>query len=192
MKLIRCIFSLLLLPSLAIGAPDCAPAKEKIIIYQPWSAHEKLTKPQLSSISKTLNQSGFTHLLLQWNRYGEHSFTNKDTSYWIHSVSDRKNRIIEGLYADPDYFKALNLPDAELASYLTKLRQNSLDEASLLSLRATHRIRGWYLPEEIDDLNWTSAARQKMLSHHFKLLVDALHKLHPGVPVYASTFFGGN
>lgn len=192
MKLAGCIFSLLLLPSLAIGAPTCAPAKEKIIIYQPWASHSKLTKPQLSSISRTLNNSGFTHLLLQWNRYGEHSYTSDNQSYWVHTISSKRNKIIEGLYADPHFFSALKLSDAELDSYLTNLRKQSFNEAQLLSLRTTHRIRGWYLPEEIDDLNWRSEIRQQMLSNHFKILVTALRKLHPDVPIYASTFFGGH
>ncbi|MBM9888081.1 MULTISPECIES: DUF4434 domain-containing protein [Deefgea] len=192
MKLKGLLLILLLSSNWVFANPVCTPAKDKIIIYQPWASHANLTSAQLNSIGKTLNNSGYTHLLLQWNRYGEHSYTSDHQSYWIHDISNKKNKIIEGLYADPQFFSALKLSDAELDSYLSKLRKKSFDEAKYLSLRTTHRIRGWYLPEEIDDLNWRSETRQRILSNHFKILVSALRKLHPDTPVYASTFFGGH
>ena len=53
-------------------------------------------------------------------------------------------------------------------------------------------MSAWYLPEEIDDLNWRTAARQALLSQHFSTMVSTLNQLSPGKPVYVSTFFGGH
>lgn len=186
------ILTCLLACNLAVASQTCRPAKEKIIIYQPWASHSNLTQIQINSISKTLNQSGFTHLLLQWNRYGNESYSQVNEANWIHKQVNKQSKIIEGLYADPAYFQALNLSDAELTTYLVNLRKSSLDEASHLSLQASHSIKGWYLPEEIDDLNWRTPARQTILSNHLKMMVAALSQLRPKTPVYVSTFFGGH
>jgi hypothetical protein len=186
------LFVLLLGSALAVHAA-CTPNRQKIIIYQPWASHASTNTKQTKTITEELNKSQFTHVLFQWNRHGNQRFWLDDAIGRVpKQIKQSAQQLIEGLYADPDYFQALKRSDAELDAYLASLRENHLMVASALSLQESKNISGWYLPEEIDDLNWRSPQRQQMISNHFKNLVAQLKALNPNAPVYASTFFGGH
>ncbi|WP_027468138.1 DUF4434 domain-containing protein [Deefgea rivuli] len=172
---------------------SCAPARQKIIVYQPWASHSAVNPAQAKVIAKQLNTYGFTHLLLQWSRYGEQRYWLDDKPSWLpKQIKLGARQIIEGLYFDPGYYQALSLPDTSFEIYLATLRENSLIEAHLLQQNTQGKIDGWYFPEEIDDLNWRTQKRQEMLSAHFKSMIHGLKRLNANAPIYASTFFGGH
>lgn len=171
----------------------CTLAKKKIIVYQPWASHSTVSAAQAKMLAQQLSKDGFTHLLLQWSRHGEQQYWRSDASGRLPKrMKQNSQELIEGLYSDPDYYHALNLPNTELEIYLDILRENSLIEANSLNLQEKKKIDGWYFPEEIDDLNWRTRERQQILSRHFKTMIIGLRKLSPQIPVYASTFFGGH
>lgn len=171
----------------------CRPANDKIIIYQPWASHSQIPLKQIQIIKRHLDKEKYTHILMQWSSYGKHRYLDSQKTDWFYNqLKTGKRKLIEGLYYDPDFFNALKLPNNELKKVLNHIRKESISDARKLELDTTIDISGWYLAEEIDDLNWRSMAREKMLVEHLKATVQSLKRISPGKAVYISTFFGGH
>ncbi|WP_028453721.1 DUF4434 domain-containing protein [Chitinilyticum aquatile] len=184
----------LLLTAPLLAAP-CRQAAQHIGIYQPWNAHSSLSSDQIETVAAKLASDGYTSVLLQWSRHGETRFWPADGSGWLPALLENARRLqrIHGLYADPAYFRMIAQDDCALSGYLASLRRLNLEEAENMHRQQSGQLlAGWYLPEEIDDLNWRTPQRQAMLADHLQRSVRQLQRLTPGRPVYASAFFGGH
>ncbi|QZA82591.1 DUF4434 domain-containing protein [Deefgea piscis] len=179
--------------SSALWANPCQEAALKTVILQPWQSQSEVTVDNARRINRQLDALGFNVVLLQWSRNGQTEFWPSDGTGWLQKrlLSPARRSYIMGLYSDPGFFNALNLPDDELDAYLSVLRDFSLAEAKKIIAQSKVKIVGWYLPEEIDDLNWRTPARQAMLVRHYQAISRDLKALWPDLPVYASSFFGG-
>ena len=51
---------------------------------------------------------------------------------------------------------------------------------------------GWYLPEEIDDLNWQTKAKQKLLIEYLSPIASYCHEISGNKPVMTAPFTGWN
>jgi hypothetical protein len=98
-----------------------------------------------------------------------------------------------GLARTTDYWSRIEGPAPQVSAYFQALRTDSVAAATELKPRlAGHRsFSGWYLPEEIDDVNWRKPDNRKVLLNHITALTTTLHELTPGVPVLLSTFSQG-
>ncbi|MCB5195302.1 DUF4434 domain-containing protein [Deefgea salmonis] len=181
------------LSSTGLLASVCQEPQLKTIILQPWQSQSEVTPANARRINRQLDAQGFGIVLLQWSRNGQAEFWPSDGSGWLQNrlLRDGRRSYIMGLYSDPGFFKALHLPDNELDAYLSVLREFSLAEAKKIITQSKVTIVGWYLPEEIDDLNWRTPERQAMLVRHYQAISRDLKVLRPDLPVYASSFFGG-
>ena len=172
----------------------------KGIFYQPWQSDLTLTRLDWEQRMVRLHENGLDTLYLQWLKYGEIDFLNahlqKDGLFiqvLLDAAAQQGIGIYIGLFSDPEYFHSLNLSTAELDKYLFKLREKTLHIAVKFQARYGKHpaFQGWYLPEEIDDLNWQSAPRRKLLNTHIRLLGQALKSLGQKKPVAFSAFFSG-
>jgi hypothetical protein len=172
----------------------------KGIFYQPWQADLSLTHSDWERRMVRLHENGLDTLYLQWLQYGETDFLNahlKNGGLFIQVLLDAAAGqgigIYIGLFSDPGFFHSLNLSTAELGSYLFKLREKTLHVAVEFQARYGKHpaFQGWYIPEEIDDLNWQSAPRRKLLNKHMHSLDRALKCLGEKKPVAFSAFFSG-
>ncbi len=147
-----------------------------------------------------LQQDGLDILYIQWLQYGETNFLNahiRTGELLIQVILDNAAAhgigVYVGLFSDPSFFQSLNAPDPDLKHYLTKLREKSFQAAR--GFRRTYgnhaAFRGWYLPEEIDDLNWQAPDRKEMLSAHLQALESGLKDMHAHKPMAFSSFFTG-
>jgi hypothetical protein len=170
------------------------------IFYQPWQADLSLTRLDWKRRMVRLHDNGLDTLYLQWLQYDEFNFLNahiKKDGLFIQVILDTAAHqgigVYIGLFSDPEYFHSLNLPTAELGKYLFKLREKTLRIAVAFQARYGKHpaFQGWYLPEEIDDLNWQPAPRRKLLNTHIHLLSQALKSLGEKKPVAFSAFFSG-
>ena len=170
------------------------------IFYQPWREDLSLTGSDWEQRMVMLRQDGLDTLYLQWLRYGEIDFLNahlKTGKPFIQVLLDAAERqgigIYIGLFSDPGFFHALNLTTRALDGYLLKLREKSLQLAGEFQARYGKHpaFRGWYLPEEIDDLNWQTAPRRKILDFHLRHQGYGLKALGCEKPVAFSAFFSG-
>ncbi len=172
----------------------------KGIFYQPWKADLSLTRSDWERRMARLHKDGLDTLYLQWLRHGETDFLNahlkKDGPFiqvLLDAAATRGIGIYIGLFSDPEYFHSLNLSTAKLNNYLFKLREKTFRIAVEFHARyGKHAaFQGWYLPEEVDDLNWQPAARTKLLITHMHLMGQALKSLGQQKPVAFSSFFSG-
>lgn len=172
----------------------CMHQAPRWIFYQPWNSHENRADQIGAVLARQLSQQGFTHLILQWSRHGNTVLWPENGQGWVRRSLPRHERlrVIHGLYAEPQFFEALKLDDNRLEALLAVIRHRSRLEAIKILKLQHGKIAGWYLPEEIDDLNWQSPNRQKMLADHFRQMVFDLNALRPNIPVYATAFFGGH
>ncbi|OQY43532.1 MAG: hypothetical protein B6240_12250 [Desulfobacteraceae bacterium 4572_87] len=203
----KCVSKYSLMALLLITATVCRAGEIPVkkgpvngIFYQPWQADLSLTRTDWERRMAGLRQDGLDTLYLQWLRHGEIDFLNarlKTGQPFIQVLLDAADSqgigIYMGLFSDPGFFDALNLTTRELDGYLLKLREKNLQLAKEFQARygGHPAFRGWYLPEEIDDLNWQSAPRRKILEYHMHHQGDALKSLGCEKPVAFSTFFSG-
>ncbi|QLI82605.1 DUF4434 domain-containing protein [Chitinibacter fontanus] len=188
------VLMLLLAGTNRIAYASCEQQNAHMIFYQPLLSHQKLTSEQLSYIQSRLKKHNIDTVILQWSRYGPHHLWGSTGARWLkNGLPGRviRRHLIFGLYADPEFFGQLHLSDEQLEPYLNRLMLDNLSEASKVYSQFGNQIKGWYLPAEIDDLNWQTPHRQQILAAHLQANVQALNRLTPGKPVYISTFFGG-
>lgn len=192
----RLIVFALLVFSNAIGAATNTgnSANSKFLIYQPWESHNTIDETIWANLGKDLNKLGYTHVIFQWGQYGDFSFWPDKGGGFLNRITNvhgtGKLKFIFGLYIGDDYYHKLGATDDQLEAYLAKSRELTLVNAKEI-VRQKKNINGWYLPEEVDDYNWRTAKRQRLLFQHFSILATSLEVLKPNTPIYASAFFGG-
>jgi len=178
---------------LALGLQVPAQAMTGLF-FQPQLRDQKIPDADWQEIFGQVRRYGFDTLILQWTRYGA-AFADGAERAWlearIQQARDNDLRIIIGLAADPDFFsRSLQSGDA-LDAYLRRLAVNdaALARRWVASLPAD-AIAGWYLPAEIDDLNWRDAGRAQRLTAYLR---DSVARLDEVLErrVYISAFFTG-
>ncbi|UAK72851.1 DUF4434 domain-containing protein [Aeromonas enteropelogenes] len=164
------------------------------IFYQPQLRDAALGEARWDEIVAQVKREGFDTLVVQWSRYGD-AFAKPEESDWLAARLQRARsaglRLVMGLYADPAFFQRQDQSAGSLARYLDQQERHNLRLAKEWRKRlGEESIAGWYLPAELDDLNWREPQRQALLASHLASSVNSLRELAP-VPVYASTFFTG-
>lgn len=99
-------------------------------------------------------------------------------------------QIIIGLVQDPDYWQRIARPSAEVAGYLANREARIVQVVKEVALLArTHRsFAGWFMNEEIDDINWSDPAAASVLHSYLQRVSDYLRTVLPGAPVAISGF----
>jgi hypothetical protein len=118
---------------------------------------------------------GVKKLIIQWSVY-EHkafyaskhfaSFETKPLETILTLADAADLRVLVGLSHDPHYW--INIQDQDKRAYLLdRLRKNTKVAAELATLVSQHKsFAGWYISEEIDDINWqTPVARDALASY---------------------------
>jgi hypothetical protein len=89
--------------------------------------------------------------------------------------------VLVGLTQESTYWKDITGTPKDVEATLQRLRASSLEVArELLPIVSARRsFAGWYISEEIDDVNWREPARRKLLLAHLAALTTDLKKLVP-------------
>ena len=148
---------------------------------------------------RSLRALGMTQVVLQWTADGEAAYYPSqrlrtgpmpplDTLVDLAEAAGM--RVLVGLSHDPMYWSHIAGEPDQVARYLGELRSRSLRVARELVPRLAHRraFEGWYLSEEIDDLNWRDPARHAMVSAHLKALTSELRTLDARARIAISGF----
>jgi hypothetical protein len=98
--------------------------------------------------------------------------------------------VLVGLTQESTYWKDIAGAPSDVEATLQRLRASSLAVArELLPIVSARRsFVGWYISEEIDDVNWREPARRKLLLAHLAALAPDLKKLAPMAHVAISGF----
>jgi hypothetical protein len=99
-------------------------------------------------------------------------------------------QVLVGLVHDSGYWSHIKESPEQVANYLKGRRAKSLAAASeLLSLLHRHpSVRGWYIPEEVDDISWRSREARAVLLDHVNSLAQELKRRTPNWKVAISAF----
>ncbi|MCS3460548.1 DUF4434 domain-containing protein [Aeromonas sp. BIGb0445] len=164
------------------------------IFYQPQLRDAALSEARWDQIVAKVKQHGFDTLVVQWTRYGD-AFEQPEQSDWLAARLQRAQAagltLILGLYSDPEFFQRQDQSGGLLTGYLEQQESRNLALAKVWQERlGKDRIAGWYLPAELDDLNWRDPQRQQLLAQHLARSVKGLRELSTA-PVYISSFFTG-
>jgi hypothetical protein len=158
--------------------------------------HNAWTEARWSELFDYFHRLQLSQVILQWTVSDEAVFydsTGKAESPLNRILPIAARRGIDvwvGLYHDPRYWSRIGAHPEAAALYLRQLRSKSLAIARDLAplLRQHCNFAGWYLSEEIDDVNWLGPAARQALLNHLKLTSDGLHGLTPAGRVSISTF----
>jgi hypothetical protein len=99
-------------------------------------------------------------------------------------------QVIVGLVHDSDYWLRISQPSAVLAKYLASRESRIVQLVTAIApLARRHRsFAGWFLNEEIDDINWQEPAATAVLHSYLHRVSDYLRLALPGAPVAISGF----
>ena len=181
---------------LALLCWSTTAAATTAVIYQPLLADMRIEATAWPAMFTRLKRSGIDTLVLQWSQY-DAAFASGDESTWlekrVREAVDSGLNLIIGLSADSDEFQRLDQPNSVLPAYLRKLREKDRTlVAKWQTLVPPERLKGWYLPLEIDDRRWRQPAAQDVLVTYLnqtRVELDALQS-EPR-PLYISSFFTG-
>ena len=99
-------------------------------------------------------------------------------------------QVLVGLVHDPDYWQRIAQPSAAVDGYL-KNRESRIVHlaAEIAPLSSNYRsFAGWFMNEEIDDINWQEPAAATILRSYLQRVSDYLRLALPGAPVAISGF----
>ncbi|MBM3114754.1 DUF4434 domain-containing protein [Jeongeupia naejangsanensis] len=184
-----------LLLAVLLALPVMAKAMTAIV-YQPQLRDRDVPAASWPHIFGVARAQGFDTLVVQWTRHGEGGFTAAADQDWLAARFADANaaglKLILGLNSDPDFYIRQQQSARTLTSYLRRLSRDDLNLAKLWAGRLDPAlIQGWYLPAEIDDVQWREADTYDVLTNHLSNQVRQLRKVLDR-PVYASSFFVGN
>ncbi len=156
-------------------------------------------KERWEKLFDTLQALGLRQIVVQWTLLDNRAFYVTQTFEQVSSppletilelADSRGIEVYLGLAADSCYWEMIKQPIQQRSEYLKRLRWKSERVAQEMALVATKHpsFKGWYIPEEIDDLAWRSPQSREQLYGHLTQLSAFLKKLTPGGMVLLSGF----
>ncbi|KJU82772.1 conserved hypothetical protein, secreted [Candidatus Magnetobacterium bavaricum] len=139
------------------------------------------------------------YIIIQWTVYGEMNYLKtpdftikhrKSIEYILEETSNRNIKVFLGLYSDDQFWERLKAPPEIVEVYLKRQYVNATKIADdLLPLISRYpSFWGWYISEEIDDVNWQTDYKQKILCNYLHELSKHLKKIMPTAKVGISGF----
>lgn len=166
-------------------------------------AAQKTTADWRSDLQK-MKKVGITELIVQWT--AENDIVYFQTAWpacytqkfavvekILEAAADEKFQVVLGLHNDPGYWTEITAPNSVLRDYfLVRVGQNENLQKALLKQFGDRKLwTGYYIPDEIDDLNWREPDRRAMIKNYIALMAMRLHTNDSQRTVAVSAFFRG-
>ncbi len=167
--------------------PVLGEAKEPSTIQAPhiegtfiqlWSDHAQWTEGEWKKLFGYFRRLKINQLVVQWTVYDEVTFPSVLEK--ILSLSDSAGiKVLVGLAHHSDYWKKIQQPPEQVENYFKKklARSQSIAQLLLPSVQKHASFAGWYIPEEVDDVNWKSEKAQLVLFAYLRDLSAHLKEL---------------
>ena len=183
------------------GMARAAPALTGTFI-QLLQVHSRWTDSDWHELVETLNSIGVREIIVQWSVLDDTAFYSSKTIHPIANAPLEKLlseadgaglKVRLGLANQTEYWTKIESSPESVESYLRDLRVQSIAVAGELSAVAKNHasFNGWYIPEEIDDVNWRAPERRRLIVAHLAALGKELRKLSPASTIAISTFSQG-
>ena len=184
----------------AAGAP--AQARLQGTFVQLTRANADWDAARWEQLFAQLRDMGLHEIVVQWTVLDDLAFypskahpssphSPLDT---IFTLADHAGMtVVVGLAYDSQYWTHIDRDSTLVDVYLRRLQLRSQTVARELAPETRNHpsFAGWYVPEEIDDVNWMAPRSREVLIHHLRHLTETLHALSPA-PVALSGFSNGN
>jgi hypothetical protein len=142
---------------------------------------------------------GLKQIVIQWTLHDNRAFFTTNTFEQVplppletilELAEARGIKLYLGLAAESCYWEMIKQSPVRQEEYLNRLRWKSERVAQEVASVATryNAFKGWYIPEEIDDLTWRPPKARVLLYRHLKQLSGFLKKLTPRGMVVLSSF----
>ncbi|HEY3127894.1 MAG TPA: DUF4434 domain-containing protein [Acidobacteriota bacterium] len=146
-------------------------------------------------------QLGISELVIQWTVSDQTAFFTSPTlsggtpfEKSLELCDKHRIKVYAGLVRDPAYWAKIGQDSALAKSYLRKaIVQSEAASNQLIAIVQKHpSFAGWYITEEIDDVNWVEPQKRQVLFEYLHDLSAHLHKLAPSGKVALSGFSNAN
>ncbi len=188
--------ALIVIPAAGTGAgPE--PHLDGTFI-QLWQAHKSWRPEEWDRLFSYFHRMHLSRLVIQWSTYNESQFyssppASADGSV-IGALMDRADvagmKVLVGLSYDSNYWRTIENDPVLVRVFLRRAQLRAEKTARELKPAVLrHRsFEGWYISEEIDDINWNEAERRDLIVEYLKNLSSTLSKLSPGKNISLSGF----
>lgn len=150
-----------------------------------------------------MREVGISAVIVQWSAEGDIAYV-KDRRLPQTEQYDTLPRLFEaaahhgitlqlGLYSEPSFWGHITADGRVLRDFfLVRVARNEVLQRVLVDrFGEQDGFVGYYIPDEIDDLNWRNPRRRDALTSYLTLMVKRLGVNDPERPVAVSAFFKG-
>ena len=159
--------------------------------------HSRWSNPEWRALFDNLIELRVESIVIQWSAFDQRPFyraapvpsaPDMPLESIIRMADASAMRVMVGLSHDPAYWTRVGRPDKRV--YLAeRLRLNRQAANELRAIVVAHpSFAGWYISEEIDDVNWNAPADKLALFDYLKELSNHLRKLTPTARIGVSGF----
>jgi len=177
--------------------PKCRPLTGSFL--QPLAHHAGWTQTDWDVLMADLAAVGVRNLYLQWTKLDDFKVFDAAPGDAVEpALMDRVLRasaangvnVWLGLIYSPTYWERVKRGPDQLAVYLKRHRVAVAELARQLQDRVGSHpaVAGWYVTEEVDDVNWWAQDKRQLFREHLQELTAALRAIAPGRSVAISGF----
>lgn len=160
-------------------------------LFQPWDAEVCNSPAEWRAWMSDLRGTGVSRLIVQFVVWEDQWVLVSEPGEQGGAKEQKLSQILEaahgqgiqvwlGLWGSETWWSAIDTKrsDAEVAQYLTSRipKMAALAQALVPAMRH-EAVVGWYVSDEIDDINWVTPQRQAMLEAWLKQVTEDLHAL---------------
>ena len=160
--------------------------------------HSQWTPAQWNALFDSLHELGIRRVILQWSQSDGIHFSAPESpapplKLLLDSAAAHGVSILVGLAHDPGYWRAISQPLDKVTAYLSAREAQAIRAAGEVATVASghEAFGGWFLTDEIDDINWRSRETSQLLFAYLRRVADFFHAAAPGLPVAISGFCNG-
>jgi hypothetical protein len=166
-------------------------------------AHKEWRMEDWARLFAYFRELHLSQLVIQWTVYDDISFytaassprAGKSSLDIILELADQAGmQVMVGLVHDSGFWEQISRPPPLVEDYLRRSQLKSVSVASQLSpiVKGHPSFQGWYLTEEIDDINWRNAEARQVLFKYLREISAKLHEITPNRKVALSGFCSGH
>jgi len=178
------------------------PPRFEASFFQPLRDHSSWPQERWERMFDDLSALGIKELVVQWSVNGKVRFFMAQGDCGAECVpllekllplaQARGMTLRLGLVHEEDWWWKITRAPEVVEVYLRRLEQDNLRLAKALHdrFKDSPSFGGWYLPQELDDVNW-NGPRRSLIVDHVRALREGLRSIDPGRPVGISGFVNG-
>lgn len=162
-----------------------------------WSATE------WAQLFKALNELRVTEVIVQWSAVDEQSYTMAQPKHssnrpvisaLLDSAAQAGINVVLGMHADSNYWSAIRQSVPALEGYFRRrlfAHENLIESLTPIIKEYGKTLSGWYIADEIDDVNWRTSESSTVLFAYLNQLCLRLRTVVPARSVAISGFSNG-